>query len=125
MERHVNPEDPDLYALGALDGEEKRAFEAHLRTCAPCAAELAAARERVALLAFAAPPVVPPPALKENLLRRARAERPPTSVTSAAAAPAALPTRKPTPPRPTARRPLFSWLTPVFAAATLFFAVLA
>ena len=34
-EQHANPEDLDLYALGALDGEEKQAFEAHLRACPP------------------------------------------------------------------------------------------
>ena len=40
MERHVNPEDPDLYALGALDGEEKQALEAHVRSCPACAREV-------------------------------------------------------------------------------------
>src|SRR5579875_3172509 len=102
MEAHVNPEDPDLYALGALDGEEKRAFEMHVRACAACAAELAAARERVAVLGLAVPPVAPPPSAKESLMRRARAERPPavlqTSVREAVVQQA----------RP--RR--FAWLTP-------------
>lgn len=106
MEQHVNPEDPDLYALGALDGEEKRAFEMHVRACAACAAELAAARERVAVLGLAVPPVAPPPSAKEALMRRARAERPPVAVSAAA-------------------RRRFGWLTPVFAAAAVIFATLA
>lgn len=110
MERHVNPEDPDLYALGALDGEEKQAFEAHVRSCAACAQELAAARQRVALLGLAAPAAAPPPSLKETLLRRVRAER---------GAPIS-----PQVPRP-APRPRFAWMVPAFATATVFFAVLA
>jgi len=49
-EAHANPEDLDLYALGALDGEEKQTLEAHLRTCPACAQKLAAARQRSALM---------------------------------------------------------------------------
>ena len=63
MNRHVNPEDSDLYALGALDGEEKQELEAHLRSCAECAREVGAARQRVALLALAAGMPSPTPAL--------------------------------------------------------------
>ena len=78
MNRHVQPEDSDLYALGALDGEEKQALEAHVRLCAECAREVEAARQRVALLGLAAPAVAGPPArVKEELLRRVRAERVP------------------------------------------------
>ncbi|HEX4065541.1 MAG TPA: anti-sigma factor [Acidobacteriaceae bacterium] len=106
MEEHVNPGDPDLYALGALDGEEKQAFEAHVRTCAACAEELAAARQRVALLALAAPPAAPSPALKQRLMQRVRAEK----------ATVAVPVRE-------MRR--FSFLIPALAACTVFFAVLA
>jgi anti-sigma factor RsiW len=35
-ERHANPEDFDLYALGALDGEEKLTLEAHAGACSLC-----------------------------------------------------------------------------------------
>lgn len=35
-EPHANPEDLDLYALGALEGEEKQRFETHLRACPSC-----------------------------------------------------------------------------------------
>ena len=65
-ERHVNPEDPDLYALGVLDGEEKQALEAHVRACDACAQQVEAARQRVALLSLAAPPVAPRPEVKER-----------------------------------------------------------
>ncbi|MGB7134850.1 MAG: anti-sigma factor [Acidobacteriaceae bacterium] len=111
MERHVNPEDPDLYALGALEGEEKQAFEAHVRTCAACAQELAAARQRVALLALAAPPAAPRPAVKERLMQRVRAERGPQAVSPGIARPV--------------RRRSFSFLIPALAACAVFFAVLA
>lgn len=107
-ERHVNPEDPDLYALGALDGEEKQALEAHVRACDACAQQLEAARQRVALLSLAAPPVAPRPAVKEALMRQVRADK---------AQRFAAPAR-----REPARR--FGWLTPALAFATVVFAVL-
>lgn len=106
MERHVNPEDPDLYALAALDGEEKQAFEAHVRACPACARELESARQRVALLGLAAPPAPLSAATKERLMLRVRAEK----------GSAALPSRRVRP---------FSFLIPALAAATVFFAVLA
>jgi anti-sigma-K factor RskA len=109
-ERHANPEDPDLYALGALDGEEKQAYEAHVRTCAACAQELAAARDRVALLALAAEPASPAPRVRESLLQRARAEE-------------AGPARRRS-ATPSALRS-WGWLTPAFAVATMVFAALA
>jgi anti-sigma-K factor RskA len=73
-EKHANPEDFDLYALGALDGEEKQAFEAHLDACSACQQELAAARERTMLLGFSAPPIAPPPSVKSALMQRVRLE---------------------------------------------------
>jgi anti-sigma-K factor RskA len=112
MERHANPEDPDLYALGALDGEEKQAFEAHVRTCSACARDLKTAQQRVALLGLAAPAVAPPPSVKESLMRRARAERAPEAV------------RRQEAVRPERLRG-FAWLTPAFGVATVFFATLA
>jgi len=65
----THEEDFDLYALGALEGDEKQAIEEHLSACADCARKLAEARGRVALLAFAAPAAVPSPGVKERLLR--------------------------------------------------------
>jgi anti-sigma-K factor RskA len=109
MSRHVQPEDSDLYALGALDGEERQALEAHVRLCAECAREVEAARQQVALLGLAAPAVTgPPERVKEELLRRVRAER--------------SESRK---PEAGSRKPGFGWLTPAFAVATVVFAALA
>lgn len=63
-------EDFDLYALGALEGEEKQAIESHVAECGACSRKLAEAQGRIALLALGAPPVQPPPAVKEHLMRR-------------------------------------------------------
>jgi anti-sigma-K factor RskA len=71
---HANPEDFDLYALGALDGEEKLAFEQHVTSCAQCRQELAAGRRRMALLALEASPVTPAASVKAALMRRVHAE---------------------------------------------------
>lgn len=69
-QQHANPEDFDLYAMSALDGEDKQAFEAHLRACPACAQRLAEARRQLSLLGLAAAPVTPPPALKAALMKR-------------------------------------------------------
>ncbi|MGH9589561.1 MAG: anti-sigma factor [Terracidiphilus sp.] len=69
-QQHANPEDFDLYALGALDGEEKQALEAHLSGCGQCRQELAQARARASLLGLTAAPVAPPPAAKSALMER-------------------------------------------------------
>jgi anti-sigma-K factor RskA len=75
MSGHPNrEEDFDLYALGALEGEEKQAIETHAAECAECTRKLAEARGRIALLALAAPAVSPSPGARERLLRRVRAE---------------------------------------------------
>jgi anti-sigma-K factor RskA len=66
-------EDFDLYALGALEGDEKIAIESHLAACADCARKLAEAQGRIALLAFAAPPVAPSAAVKQRLTQQVRA----------------------------------------------------
>jgi anti-sigma-K factor RskA len=108
MEEHVNPGDPDLYALGAFDGEDKQAFEAHVRTCTACAQELAEARQRVALLAMAAPPATPSPAVRQRLMLRVHAEKATVSR-----------------PVSTQRLRRFSMLIPALATCTIFFAVLA
>jgi len=72
---HANPEDLDLYALGALDGEEKQALDAHLRDCPQCQQQLAAARQRTALIGLAAPPMAPRPQVKSALMDKVRAEK--------------------------------------------------
>jgi anti-sigma-K factor RskA len=68
----IRDEDFDLYALGALEDDEKRAIESHVAACSPCAGKLAEARGRVALLAFAAPVVDPSPRVKQRLLDQIR-----------------------------------------------------
>jgi anti-sigma-K factor RskA len=73
-ELHANPEDFDLYALGALDGDEKHAFEAHLRACSLCRQELGTAQRRTALLGLAAPPLSPRPEVKSALMEKVKAE---------------------------------------------------
>ncbi len=72
---HANPEDLDLYALGALDGGEKQTFEAHLRACSACRADLVAARRRVSLLGLAAPALAPSPSVKTALMQKVHSER--------------------------------------------------
>jgi anti-sigma-K factor RskA len=63
-------EDFDLYALGALDGDEKVAFETHLASCADCAQKLGEAMGRMSMLAFTAPATLPSPGVKERLMRQ-------------------------------------------------------
>jgi anti-sigma-K factor RskA len=75
MEPHANPADLDLYALGALDGEDKQTLEAHLRACPHCQQQLAAARQRTALMGLAAPPAAPRPQVKAALMDKVRAEK--------------------------------------------------
>jgi anti-sigma-K factor RskA len=71
---HANPEDLDLYALDALDGEEKQALEVHLAACPACAQQLDSARQRTALLGLSAPAVAPRPQVKADLLAKLKAE---------------------------------------------------
>jgi len=65
----------EAYALGALDAEERAAFEAHLATgCAACARAVDEARWLVSQLAYAAPEAAPSDMLKGRLLRTVRME---------------------------------------------------
>ena len=65
------------YALGALDADERVAFEEHLATCATCRADADELRETAAMLAYAAPARdVPSRALRDRVLREARDVRP-------------------------------------------------
>ncbi len=74
-EPHANPEDLDLYALGALDGEENQQIEAHLRACASCRQELAEVQRHSALIGLAAPSAAPRPQVKSALMAKVRAEK--------------------------------------------------
>jgi anti-sigma-K factor RskA len=72
---HANPEDLDLYALGALDGEDKQTLDAHLRACTACQQQLAAARQRTAVIGLSAPPATPRSQVKAALMDKVRAEK--------------------------------------------------
>lgn len=62
------------FALGALEGEERSRFEAHLRAgCQECEAALTAYGESLATLAAELPPVAPPPRIKAALMARVEA----------------------------------------------------
>jgi len=63
------------YALDALDEQEVREFEQHLRVCERCRDELAMLRATAASLAHDSPAVAPPPELRARILATARAER--------------------------------------------------
>jgi anti-sigma-K factor RskA len=59
------------YALGALDLDERREFEAHLSTCARCQADVSAYRQVTAGIGAAIDPVQPPASLKARVLAHA------------------------------------------------------
>ena len=63
-----------VYALGALDGEERSQFEAHLgEGCAACAEAVRDHVDLLADLARDAPPMIPPAHVKADLMRRVAA----------------------------------------------------
>jgi anti-sigma-K factor RskA len=64
------------FALDALDGEERVAFEKHLASCETCEAEVHAFREVALQLAFSVPVREPPATLRQRVLDTARAVRP-------------------------------------------------
>src|SRR5687767_8378455 len=61
----------DIYALGALDGEELRNFQAHLATeCATCEAYVRDRGETLNLLHRSLQPMTPPSAVKARILHQ-------------------------------------------------------
>jgi len=56
------------YVLGALDSSERRAFEAHLTTCAICLAEVRSLQPVADALAHAVPQHTPRPELRSRVL---------------------------------------------------------
>lgn len=72
MNDHLWKESAGAYALEALAGEERLAFETHLSGCAACRAEVQSLREVAALLAHAAPAAVAPAALRDRVMAVAR-----------------------------------------------------
>lgn len=66
----------ELYALGLLDGEEKREIDEHLaRNCADCQANLKNALAVNAILLSQAPEVVPPSRLQRRVMASVGRER--------------------------------------------------
>ena len=63
-----------LAALGALDGEDRAAFEAHVRGCAGCQAELRAHESVAARLPTALGAVPPSPGVRKRVLEAAARE---------------------------------------------------
>jgi anti-sigma-K factor RskA len=68
------------YALDALDGSERDAFEEHLAGCPSCREDVEAFRVSATMLAYAEAGPEPSPALRARLLDTARRERPTQSV---------------------------------------------
>jgi anti-sigma-K factor RskA len=65
----------DIYALGALDGDELTTFEAHLVAgCPECERHIVTSREALTLLPRSLELVTPPPAVKARLLTQIAAE---------------------------------------------------
>jgi hypothetical protein len=58
-------DDIDLYALGTLDASEADRVRVHVALCDACRAELLAAEETAARLAFTVPRVAAPPAVRD------------------------------------------------------------
>ncbi|WP_047495703.1 anti-sigma factor domain-containing protein [Terriglobus sp. TAA 43] len=77
MNEHLQfDEDLELYALGVLDAEERRAFETHLAGCALCKSQLSEAQQRVGLLGSSVAQTQPAPHVKQALMERVRLESP-------------------------------------------------
>src|SRR5256885_1881292 len=66
-----------LYAIGALTGPERSAFESHLAGCAECTADVAAFLPVGTVLAQVVPLHDPPPALRARVLAGARGQSAP------------------------------------------------
>jgi hypothetical protein len=62
------------YAIGALDADERRAFEAHLSTCARCQADLRDMQKVNAALAITEPRADPPASLRASTISYATAQ---------------------------------------------------
>jgi anti-sigma-K factor RskA len=68
-------EDLALYALGALQGEERSALEKHLESCADCRRELEQLRGDTALVALSVAGPKPPQRSRERLMKAVARER--------------------------------------------------
>ena len=62
--------DAAAYALGVLEAAAHAAFEAHLASCAECAADVRQMRLAASALPHTVPQVSPPPSLRARILRQ-------------------------------------------------------
>jgi anti-sigma-K factor RskA len=69
-----------VYALDALEGEERLTVRAHLESCLRCRETLAAYQQAAGHLALAVEPVAPPAALKQRLLAELAATEQPVQL---------------------------------------------
>ena len=99
-------EDLALYALGALQGEERAKLEEHLATCASCRLELEQLRGDTALLAISATGPRPPQRARQRIL---------DAVAREAHLPVAVPSAS--------RRGWWGWLGWAATAAVVIFAL--
>ena len=105
-----------LAALDALSPSERRALEAHLRTCAECTRELAEFRDDAASIG-ASLPQRPMAAERSSLIRARLVAR------AAADREKVTPIRQPRPEQPSSAAPARPTLVPWLAAAALLIAV--
>lgn len=94
------------YALGILDEPERRAFEAHVSTCASCAAEIRDFMAVASALALDVPQVEPPASLRDRVLRAATSPAPQGAVVESIAG-----RRAASEQRPPGRERLFALLS--------------
>jgi len=103
-----------IYALGALDGEELREFEAHLKTgCPLCGQQIQEFSELIASIPEALPNVRPSPDLRDRLLASLDREFPNRGVVDFKSAAKGLPGS------PGRRRGWFPWACAVAAGLAL------
>ena len=88
-----------LYALGGLEGSERRSFEQHLETCRPCVDEVSSFLPVTQALVFTAPAQTPPARLRERIVG------PAGSVSPESTTPTPAPSRQPA-PAPSAAEPV-------------------
>jgi anti-sigma-K factor RskA len=72
LEHDALRESAALYVLGTLGAEERAAFEAHVRECAMCAADVRAFRAVADGLPYTLPQIDPPASLRDRVLAVAR-----------------------------------------------------
>ena len=75
MEHDAVRELTAAYALDALEPDDEREVEAHLRVCERCREELAAFTEAATALAYGVAAPAPSPALRDRILGEVRGER--------------------------------------------------